>query len=284
MGGKTIGLVATVVLLSAGCVTPSQTQQMNNTANATYRIVRDLQKDIGGSVTQLNETTAKLIARVDETDVQTRKLQSVVEENQVKLDAIKKRLDELANVLYRQFNLTPPTTGTGPRVDVKVEPTPAAPTGAAAEPVSQRQASEPSVAEESVPAPQEQAAGTAVTAYQRAQEAFGTEDYQRALTLFDEYLRRYPSTDYTNKAQFYKAECLLKLNQYGPAVAEFEKLRANYPKSTMAPVSMYNQAYAHLMLKENGRAIELLKEIVDEYPMTAVAERAKKKLQELEQN
>jgi len=48
--------------------------------------------------------------------------------------------------------------------------------------------------------------------YAKAVSAFGNEEYAQALSLFNRFLQRYPSSSMAADASLYKAECLLKLS------------------------------------------------------------------------
>ena len=77
----------------------------------THRKVTNLNNNLDGAIKKLNDTTTDLVSRVDSSEEQTKRLRSMVEENQVKLDTLEKQLGELTATIYHQFNLT--TTGTG---------------------------------------------------------------------------------------------------------------------------------------------------------------------------
>lgn len=94
------------VLCVAGCASTGGGSQLQNTIYDTHRRVAGIEKNMQGSVTQLNETTAGLLARVDASDQQIKTLQGTVEENTVKLQGIEKKLDSLANSLYRYFGMS----------------------------------------------------------------------------------------------------------------------------------------------------------------------------------
>ena len=90
----------------AGCFGGGGGNQFQNTVYDTYRRVANLDKNLQTSVTQLNETTAALLTRVDESDQQLRKVQGVLEENQAKLASLEKKLDSLTNIIYREQGRT----------------------------------------------------------------------------------------------------------------------------------------------------------------------------------
>jgi len=99
----------------AGCFGGGGGNQFQNTVYDTYRRVANLDKNLQSSVTQLNETTATLLTRVDESDQQLRNVQGVLEENQAKLSSLERKLDSLTNIIYREQGRTllPPAPAAG---------------------------------------------------------------------------------------------------------------------------------------------------------------------------
>lgn len=282
---RAIGLVA-LLGLALGCETTGGGGQLENTVYDSHRRIVKLEQDLNASVNKLNETTAELIARVEENDQQARTVQGILEENQVKLENLQRTLENLSITLHRHFNLSPPThispppSTTTPSAPSEVEPggpitispPPAEPSGIGAP--------GPSIQ------PPATAGGSPEADYQQAQQSFMNEDYELALKLFDAYLKRYPNVDreFTANAHFWRSYCYFNLGQHEQAVEEFKKLRSNYPDSTKIPLAMYIQAIAHKQLGQTARAVALLKDIVENYPISAASERAKTELEKLQGN
>lgn len=273
-----------VITLVAGCATPGGSTQLNSTVYQTHRIVRNLDRNLGRSVNKLNETAAELSTRVEESERQTRTLRGLVEENQVKLEQLQTRLDEFVGTMYRHLNLSPPPESGAlskeayvDERDIRIEPGGAPsedPFGELVAPGPEGVAAVPSL----------QAPSDPVRDYRRARQSYDEGDYESALKQYDEYVEQYPNASYTDDAQFWKAQCFLKLEQFGQAIAEFKKLRATYPTSTKVPAAMYNQASAHLQLGQGSQAVELLEDLVENYPMAAAAEAARSTLKKMQKD
>jgi len=281
-------LVLTLLIAVAGCATSGS--QFENTVYDTHRRVVNLDDNLEGTVTKLNETSAELLARVNESDQQNRALQSVIEENQMKLDSLKKELDELRTVLYRKFNLslspgssyTPMGLGGSEIVpgDIVVGPpgTTAAPEGNSLEPVPE------------LTTPAAPAAGSPPVAanpeadYQKAQQSYANQDFTAALDQFSLFLQLYPTSENSPNAQFWKAKSLQSLERYEEAIPEFEKLRNNFPTTTKVPYAMHQQAVCHARLGQTQRAVALMEDVVKNYPTTPAAEQSKSDLKKLQGN
>ncbi len=292
------------MLLLAGCATTSTSNDpVANTIYDMHRKVSRIDKDLGGTVTHLNETAADLGVRVNESNAQAREMQSTVEENRQKLAQLESKLDTLTYNVYKALGITTPSrsqpsTGwdTAPGTSdvqtggLQVEP----PSGAVTAPAA---AAPPGLPAEpdplahtasATPAPVETAAAAApldpIPAYNQAMEAYQRDQFDEALGLFTDFTTRFPDSEVIDNAQFWKSECLYNLGRYEECVAEFEKLRANHPDSAKVPYGMFNQAAAHLKLGQQARAFALLEDLVENYPMTPAAARARSKLKEVQGN
>ena len=86
--------------LVAGCATGGN--QIQNAVYSTHRHVANLEQNLQGSVQQLNQTAAGLLARVDANDQALRSVAGKLEENRAKLDTLEQRLDALIRTYSRQ--------------------------------------------------------------------------------------------------------------------------------------------------------------------------------------
>jgi len=73
--------------------------------------VANLEQNLQGSVQQLNQTAAGLLARVDANDQALRAVAGKLEENRAKLDTLEQRLDALIRTYSRQQQRALPGPG-----------------------------------------------------------------------------------------------------------------------------------------------------------------------------
>lgn len=295
MRKKYLSACLAMAVLTGCATTAGGASQKESTIYDTHRRVVKLEQDLSGSIQKLNETSAELIARVDQNDNEMRRLRSMVEENQMKLDNIAGVLLELRSTIYRQWNISTgsgfSTSGTGYEGEVTIEPpaggellqtpqggatgisspTPSTTTPTVTQPVAA-----------TTPAQPAGALGDPKVAYQAAQKAYAGEDYAGALAQFDGFVQQYPQDELVANAQFWKAKCYLKLAQYRRAIQEFELMRVNHGSNTKIPFAMYNQAVAHSKLGEFTQASALLQQVVASYPGSPAADEAKVALQQIE--
>ena len=259
-------LILAVATGLAGCFGGGGGNQFQNTVYDTYRRVANLDKNLQTSVTQLNETTAALLTRVDESDQQLRNVQGVLEENQAKLASLEKKLDSLTNIIYREQGRTllppapaagmppvgPPSEvgvggtygpavaapGVAPSTPPGVTPAPAtSPAAPATVPGPASQPQEQPPLEPVAVGPQAPATptttppstGSADTDYLAAQKSYARQDYQAALDQFGAFLQKYPLSMQAQNAQFWRAKSFQALERYEEAIAEYNRLRDSYP-------------------------------------------------------
>lgn len=103
------------VLVGAGILTGCATggNQVESAVYQTARHVENLERSLQGSVQQLNQTAAGLLARVDANEQALRSVSGQLEENRAKLDSLEKRLDSLIRTYQRQPQRTLTAPGAG---------------------------------------------------------------------------------------------------------------------------------------------------------------------------
>jgi len=298
MARKNVALVllSGVLALTSGCGTlPQGGSQSQDTIYATYRTVQNLDRNLGGTVTKLNETSADLAARLEAYDQQSRRLEGLVEENQVRIAMVQTKVDELTSTLYRHFNLTPPSSmyqapsQLAPGVDLNrevVDVLPPSPGGATVtQPIGVGSApspvQEPLATASQVPTLPQSTAAPA-DAYNQARDSYLSADYALAQRQFSSYLQDFPSSEWSDNALFWLAQSYIKLEQLEPAVDAFSKYVAMYPEGDRVALAMNQQAVALHKLGRVNEAIAIFESIVRDYPNDPAAEQARKSLQTLQ--
>lgn len=283
--------VLTLALMLLGSATASSDKKLNNTVYAIHRAVQNLTQNLQEAVNNLNENTAQLSARVEGGERQARLLQGKIEENQIRLEQLQQTIDDLTVTLYRHFNLSPPTRvqrrpvfTPGPRVDpaplnsdIVVEPPDEL---SPSDPFRSRTQFQPPVQRSQ---PQREARLTSpMDDYDACRKQYEDGNYELAVEMFEDFLKRHGTTDLAGNAQYWKSYCYIKLENFDRAIKEFQLLRANYPDSNKIPAAMHNEAVAYVKLGQNARAEEMFRKLIEQYPMDAAAELAKEKLGQLQ--
>jgi tol-pal system protein YbgF len=118
-------------------------------------------------------------------------------------------------------------------------------------------------------------------AYDTAYDAFKQEKYEKAREGFQDFLKKYPATEYSDSAQFWVGECYYFERKYEQAILEYEKVIKNYPQGNKVPHALLKQGFSFLNLGDKPSAKVLLEQVVKNYPGTTQARMAKAKLAEV---
>lgn len=115
-------------------------------------------------------------------------------------------------------------------------------------------------------------------AYSDAYKAFKNGEYSRARTEFEEFLRSFPDTEYSDNAQFWIGECYYFEGKYEKAILEYEKVIKNYPKGNKVPNALLKQAFCFLRIEDKASTKLLLQRVIKDYPGTTPARIARQSL------
>jgi len=119
------------------------------------------------------------------------------------------------------------------------------------------------------------------SAYALAYETFKEGKYEKAREEFQNFLKQYPGSEYSDNAQFWIGESYYFENKYEKAILEYEKVVKNYPKGSKVPYAMLKQGLSFLNLGDKTSARLILQQIMKQYPDTNQARIARAKLIEI---
>lgn len=117
--------------------------------------------------------------------------------------------------------------------------------------------------------------------YDMALNLYREGKYEDSISLFQEFIKRFPKSDRADNAYFWIGECYMALRQFSQAILSYDKVIKNYPKGNKVPNAMLRQAIAFIELKDFTPSKLLLKKIIKKYPNSPEAKIAEKKLQTL---
>ena len=83
--------------------------------------------------------------------------------------------------------------------------------------------------------------------YAAAIDYYESNDYYRALQLFQQLINFYQGTEKAEKMQFYYAYCYYHQKDYVLASYYFKRFVNNYPRSTLAEEAMFMNAYCYFL-------------------------------------
>lgn len=124
-------------------------------------------------------------------------------------------------------------------------------------------------------------APTAESTYNEAYNTLRSGNYEGARQQFKGFLQKYSESDLAGNAQFWIGESYFKQNKHEEAIVALEELIKNYPKSNKIAEAYYKQALSFSAIKDVAAAKARLEMLLSEYPNGDLAQKAKKKLEEL---
>lgn len=272
-GGR-LTVVAGVIALLAGCA-PEAAPLLHEDIDRLRADLLRVEKEVQGSrsallteiqttdrrttltLTEVQRSVARLGSRLDDLGREAGQLQT-------RVDELRRRIDTLA----LQFEVVGPPTG-GSTAQTAPGPGPGA--------VAQRPAT-----------PGAQASDL----YQTAYIDFTRGHYNLAIAAFREYVRLYPGTALTEKAQYWigeshfslarahqaKGEAERAVQELERAVQEFRRVVIVYPRGDRVPAAIYKEALALSELGQIQLAEARLQFLADQFPSTEEAAQAKEEL------
>ncbi len=263
MSKNTNGLLASI----AGCVLLLSAPP----ASAASREIERLQIQVATLQSHLAELqravaeNGREVRRMSEVLAeQSAALKKVIEDGNLRNEAIQHRLEEiaqrLAEISERPVTSAAPTAAPGP---MAASPTAAGKIDGAAPP-------RPTAAPAAAPLPAE--------IFSQAYADYTRGQYDLALQEFREYLKRFPDTERTDDAQYWIGVCLAGKQQYAEAIAAWDALILDFPASDKRPDSHVKKGGALEKLGRRREALTQYRFVVDHYPNSPAAKIAGDKL------
>jgi len=127
----------------------------------------------------------------------------------------------------------------------------------------------------------QQSASTELRAYREAYNTWRVDDHSTCIDRFREFLQTYPSSEYSDDAAYWMADCHFKQGDYQTAILRFDDVAGRYPTSGKAPEALYRQGEALLRLgpRYGKAARKAFERVIDEYPNSPRAGEAERQLE-----
>lgn len=103
-------------------------------------------------------------------------------------------------------------------------------------------------------------------------------NYSLAVLGFREFLRRSPSSELGDNAQYWIGECFYAQRDFTTAVQEFTKVEEQYPTGDKLPAALLKIGYSYLQLEDRASARRYLNQVMEQFPNSDEANLAKNKL------
>ncbi len=99
-------------------------------------------------------------------------------------------------------------------------------------------------------------------------------DYPSAAKEYQDFLKKFPDSDYGAEALFLLAKSQMGMNDMEAALQSFSLLHARYPKSDFASQGLLQSALVHLSRSNLNSADSTFELVIHDYPQTELASRA----------
>ncbi len=120
-----------------------------------------------------------------------------------------------------------------------------------------------------------------VASYNRAYKTFKDQNYHETIKLMGDFLKQYPSHQYSDNAIFWMGESHYQLKNYQQANKEFEKVISKYPNGNKVPDALLRSGICMLKMSKPEKAKGSFDQLIKKYPESVAAKKAKSTLGEL---
>ncbi len=257
----------TRVILTAGIVIA-----LAAPARAANRDIERLQVQVAGLQTQiaelqrLGEENLKEVRRLNEfLAEQNAAFRKSLQDQKIQDEALATTIKEVAEKLAEISEKAQAARVSAPDPSVQAPPGSAfgAPVTSPGNPASTAPAGPP-------PAPRE--------LYSQAYADYARGNYDLAIQGFSEYIRQFPSTDFTDNAQYWVGESLYGKKLFAEAVEAWNTLFRDYPSSDKLPDARVKKGMALERLGRRSQALVEYRYVIDRFPNSPAARIARERL------
>ncbi|HEV8253979.1 MAG TPA: tol-pal system protein YbgF [Vicinamibacteria bacterium] len=114
--------------------------------------------------------------------------------------------------------------------------------------------------------------------YSQAYADYTRGNYDLAIQEFQEYLRAYPETEYSDNAQYWIGECYYGKQRFREAIEAWDALFRNFPSSDKLPDAHFKKAVALERIGRRPQALIEYRYVAEHYPNSEAGRRAREKL------
>jgi tol-pal system protein YbgF len=122
---------------------------------------------------------------------------------------------------------------------------------------------------------------TAPTDYQQAFDLLQRGHYDKAIPIFESFIKQSPTGDYVDNAQYWLGEAYYSKRDFVGALASFKKLVDNYPDSPKKSHALLKIGFSYDELGDKIAARQALEQLRKEFPSTTPARLADERLKKL---
>jgi tol-pal system protein YbgF len=114
--------------------------------------------------------------------------------------------------------------------------------------------------------------------YEKAAKSYRLAQYERALSGFRDFLKKFPDSDLADDALYQTGLCHMALQEYEQAIIAFQEFINKYPKMDKMPGALLRQAIAFQEIGDYTASRIVLKKIVKNHENSSEAKIAEQKI------
>lgn len=137
----------------------------------------------------------------------------------------------------------------------------------------------PAASAPSTPAPV--ASASEESEYEAARDLYFAQKYKSAIQKLDEFLKKYPNSEYAGHAVYWKGESYYVQADMNSAIKEFRKVVSQYPKSSKAADAQLKIGMSYMYLGDKDNARTELNKVKTNYPNYGRMDLVEKNLNQL---
>lgn len=252
-----------VLVLTTGCVTGSDVDQLNRQITDLQDQIADLKREVSSKdeVQQLNsrvaqqtqtllKSNADVATKVVEMDDRLQNAQGAVEQTNYRLDRLAQQVTQQQRDINDLKAGSASQSGATGRIDGEVR----------------------------VQAP---ASDDPLEVYQAAYRDYQRGNFDLALAGFRDFLDANPGSDLADNSAYWIGESLYSQKKYRDAIQQFDAVINGYPNSDKVPAALLKKGYAYVELGQRSQGIVQLQYVLHEHPRAQEASLAREKLKTL---
>jgi tol-pal system protein YbgF len=116
------------------------------------------------------------------------------------------------------------------------------------------------------------------TLYDQAAQDLTQGRYGLALQGFRDFVRRFPTAELADNAQYGAGECFFAQSQFDSAATEYARVEAGWKDGDKVPAALYKLALCQERLGQNGPSKKTLEDLVKRFPLAGEAQLARERL------
>ena len=259
------------LLLTTGCLTPDQMVALQKDVSDIRAQMEALRKENQDNAARMEEVRKSVEARQEESRTQAAETKRQTSEMRDDVRAIGTRIDELQQRLNTS---SLPSSGGAPRSAGGAAPPPAAGPGPAG-------AAPPTSAGGSGAGADRPAGGAPDEIFNQAYADYSKGNYAPAELGFEEFLKRFPTSDRADDALYWIGLCHYDQGEYEEAIRSFDRLIQEYPSGDKVAGARLKKGLALLSMNRTAQGVVQLESLIDQFPKSEEARIAGDRLREI---